>query len=263
MKSEGDTNVIVMTATIQPMVIGKSAALRADPAIRRADYEQALKFYLSRPRGLIDRILFLENSASDLGSLKHIADTENPRGIPVEFFQAVSDCPPEYGKGHAELLLLDRAYHAHVADTDPNTRFWKVTGRLTIPQIEDLIDSAPSNAAIYIDMRLVPSFLRALGTDKWADTRLVAFTPEGYQKYFLDLREQVGTPGNQHVLELVLFPRLLTAYQEGDPIEPRFRVQPVFQGIGATSLKNYDALPERVKSNIRAISRRIAPRLWL
>lgn len=252
-----------MTATIQPMVVGKSAALRADPEVRRADYEQALKFYLSRPKGSIDRILFIENSASDLGSFKHIAETENPGNIPVDFFQAASDCPPEYGKGHSELLLMDRAYHAHIASAGTETRFWKVTGRLRIPQIEELIDSAPSEADIYIDMRLVPPFLKALGTDQWADTRLVAFTPEGYRKHFLDLRHQVGTPGNKHVLELVLFPRLLAAYRNGEGIAPRFRVQPVFQGIGATSLKHYDAFPERIKSRIRAVSRRITPKLWL
>ncbi len=102
-------NIILLTATIRPMADNFSTA-RCDPGVRRRDYEQALRFYLGLGKGVVDGILFLENSDADLSSLEAIAKTDNPDKIPARFIQALSDCPPDYGKGHAELTLMDKGY---------------------------------------------------------------------------------------------------------------------------------------------------------
>ncbi len=262
-------NILQMTGTITPMAeAGGAVTRRADPAVRRADYENALRFYLSLPNGVLDGILFCENSGSDLSSFEEIATRENPNGIPVEFASTVSDCPPEYGKGHSEMLIMDRAYESHVKQADPETRFWKVTGRLVFPNIARIIARAPKAFDVYIDMRLVPSFLSFFGTDRWADTRLFAYTPRGYEEQFLGRRSLVGTPErkhlkNSHVVELMFFDHLYEASKTNPRIVPRMRTQPVIIGVGAVSLKNYNDTASKAKNLVRSLSRRLVPSLWL
>ena len=240
----------------------------ADPAVRRAQYEAALRFYLSRPGGMIDGILFCENSDADLSSLEVIARDENPAGIPVRFFSQKADCPAEYGKGHSELQLMDRAWEAEIRGKAESSRWWKITGRLEIANIETLIATAPKDFEIYLDLRMVPGVLRFFGTDRWADTRIIAFTPEGYRKHLLGMKRVVGTPdhavmANHHVPELSLFPYLLASWEAGEGVAPRFTRQPVMIGVGAESLKQYNDLNARTKNLVRSAARRLAPSLWL
>jgi hypothetical protein len=56
---------LVMTSTITPPpnVINLT---RKDPKIRLNDYCEALRFYLGVPSKFIDRIVFIENSDTDL-----------------------------------------------------------------------------------------------------------------------------------------------------------------------------------------------------
>ena len=255
-------NIILLTATIRPMADNFSTA-RCDPGVRRRDYEQALRFYLGLGTGVVDGILFLENSDADLSSLEAIAKTDNPDKIPARFIQALSDCPPDYGKGHAELTLMDKGYAEAIKGQPETTRYWKVTGRLIIQNIAALIRTAPPAFQLYIDLRLVPRALRGFGTDKWADTRIIGFTPEGYRKHILDKRQIVGTPDHVFVVEEALFPVYLDAWKAGAAIEPRFAVQPVMIGVGADSNKNYNDLPSRLKNSVRRMTRRYAPSLWL
>jgi hypothetical protein len=255
-------NIILLTATIRPMADNYSTS-RSDPGIRRKDYEQALRFYLGLGKGVIDGILFCENSDADLASLEAIASTENSDQIPVQFVQALSDCPADYGKGHAELTLMDRAYTQAINGQPETTRYWKITGRLIIRNIAALIRTAPAGFQLYLDMRLVPKALRAMGMDKWADTRIIGFTPEGYRKHILDKRQIVGTPGHVFVVEEALFPVYLDAWKNGAAIVPRFAVQPVMIGVGAESNKNYNDFPSRLKNFVRRFTRRFVPSLWL
>lgn len=255
-------NIVLLTATIRPGADFYSP-IRSDPDVRRRDYEQALRFYLGLGKDVLDGILFCENSDADLSSLKAIAQAENPHRIPVDFVQALSDCPVEYGKGHAELALMDKAYAQVIQGQPETTRYWKITGRLIISNIAQMFRTAPAGFELYIDLRLVPPALRSFGTDRWADTRILAFTPEGYRKHILDKRRIVGTPGHDHVVEKALFPVYLDLWKRGEAIVPRFSVQPVMVGIGAESNKDYNDLPSRMKNLLRRATRRFAPKLWL
>jgi hypothetical protein len=255
-------NLLLLTATINPMA-GKDVTRRADPAIRLADYQEALRFYLTLKSSHIHGIVFCENSGADLGSLEHIAAFENPSKIDVRFFSALSDCPPEYGKGHSELYLMDRAYEAFVKAEPETTRVWKVTGRLKITNMESLIATAPAATELYLDIRRVPRLLRAFGTDRWAETRIIGFTAQGYARHLLNVRQIVGTPNHQFVVEKALYPGLMDAIQRGASITPRFIIQPVMIGVGAESLKNYNDMGSKVKNVMRRFTRRFIPSLWL
>ena len=158
---------------------------------------------------------------------------------------------------------MDKAYAQAIQGQPETTRYWKITGRLIISIMAALIRTAPASFQLYIDLRLVPPVLRGFGMDRWADTRIIGFTPEGYRNYILDKRQIVGTPGHVFVVEEALFPVYLDLWQRGEAIVPRFAVQPVMLGVGAESNKNYNDLPSRLKNLVRRATRRFAPSLWL
>ena len=119
-------------------------------------------------------------------TLKAIANDEKPNAIPVEYFSALSDCNPSYGKGHSELQLMDRAFKKVIEPHYKCIRFWKLTGRIKVPNICKLISTASKEFGVYIDLRLTPRWLSFFGTDKWADTRIIGFSVDGYSKHFYE-----------------------------------------------------------------------------
>ena len=101
-----------MTATITPHNARNLA--RTDPATRLKDYDDALGFYL----GLIDRplhgIVFVENSDSDVSSLRQLVAS---RGLTerVEFLCNYGvHLYSEKGRAHGEFKLLDHAMTASI-----------------------------------------------------------------------------------------------------------------------------------------------------
>jgi hypothetical protein len=77
-------NILLLTATITPP---KNAAdlARTDATLRLRDYEDAIEHHLAElSRGVVDRLVFTENSASDVSSL---VDRVDRRGLreKVEF----------------------------------------------------------------------------------------------------------------------------------------------------------------------------------
>lgn len=255
-------NTLLLTSTIIPTAEA-NITRRSNPDIRRADYEDALRFYLNLSNKAFDQIIFCENSGADLTSLELIAKNENPNSVDVLFHSSVSDCNPDYGKGHSELLMMDRVYNDFIEQNNESRVYWKITGRIKIKNIEKLIIKAPANFEIYIDIRLVPKWLTFFGNDHWADTRIIGFTNKGYRKYLLNKKSIVGTPDNSYIVEYALFQSLMNSYDSGEPVLPRFNVQPVMVGVGAESLKNYNDFPSRLKNVVRSFSRCIMPKLWL
>ena len=256
------SNTLLLTSTIIPNAKG-NVTRRSDPKLRLADYENTLRFYLNLNQKMYDQIIFCENSGADLSSLELISKNENPFDIDVVFHSSMADCNPEFGKGHSELQMMDRAFIDIIKGASQERVYWKLTGRIKIQNIERLLRKAPKNFEVYIDMRLVPEWLTFFGNDHWADTRIIGFTSRGYEKHFLNKKDFVGTPGNKIVVEYALFPSLMEKYLSGEPIIPRFNIQPIMIGIGAESLKNYNDIPSRLKNVIRSITRIFMPKLWL
>src|SRR3954471_4308953 len=75
------SQVLILTATITPPP-GVPILARTDPQLRLQDYIDALKFYLAVPNHVLDRIIFAENSGSDLSKLRALAEESDKR---VEF----------------------------------------------------------------------------------------------------------------------------------------------------------------------------------
>jgi hypothetical protein len=232
-------------------------ALR-DPQLRLRQYAQALRSYLALPRPYPDAILYCENSGADIGPLRQIADTENPHRKPVLFWQFAPEAPPEYGKGYAELEILDRAYEEHLARLPETTVIWKVTGRLIVSNFPALMASRPENCILYIDLRKLPLLRKSGNWNHYADTRIMAYTPSGYSQAFHGFRN-----GKSYASEKTLFHHLYPLIRATPAMCPRFRVQPIVQGVEGTLLKDYSSASQLIKNTVRAGARRVVPGLWI
>jgi len=131
--------LLVMTATISP--VANAEIKRSSPQVRLEDYKRALRFWLDYPHPAAERILFLENSGSDLSELRAIAESENPQQREVEFLSVPSHgIPAGTNYGYAEMQALDEGLVLSKLRR-ATTHMIKATGRLTFPALGKAIDS--------------------------------------------------------------------------------------------------------------------------
>lgn len=98
--------ILILTATITPPDNVPNLK-RSDPLIRRKDYLEALRHYLTLPNEVVDRIVFIENSQSDLSDLKELAERlGNNKHVEFISFNGL-DYPPHYGRAYGEFKMLD------------------------------------------------------------------------------------------------------------------------------------------------------------
>lgn len=253
--------VLVMTATITPPE-GMPGSVRSDPTMRLDDYSRALKFYLSLPSCYVDRILFLENSGSDLSALRQVAKSVE-HDKKVEFIGFIGDYKPEFGKGYGEFNMLDYglSQYRFFSKTDV---LWKVTGRLQILNLAHLIKTAPQDYTVYCDLRSVPFISESLGGNNWMDLRLFSCTVEAYDRLLRSRYLEMTYFQPKFVNpEKYLFGLMRKAMNEDKKLKPRFRVQPVIAGYGGYGNANYQGLTYKTKEFVRAAARLTAPWLWL
>lgn len=243
-----------MSATITPSK-DMPGSTRMDPAVRMNDYVEALKYYESVAPEVVDRIVFLENSDTDLSPLKNALQRTSYKK--VEFISVSSDYPPSKGKGYGEFRMFDEGLLASEV-IHQNDHIWKVTGRLKILNIEQLIRSAPEEYEVYCDLRDVPVIGESLGGNLWMELRTFAFRRDAYDRYFRDKYAK------SFVLEKEFFQTMKTALGKPDTrIIPRFRVQPIIDGYSGYSNANYRSTSYKAKEKLRTIARKVAPGLWL
>ena len=247
-----------MTATVTPPA-GVPALRRVDPAERLADYEEALRFYLGLPDDVVDRLVFAENSRSDLGSLQRIAD-DHGDGKRVELLSFDGlDYPVEHGRGVGETRLIETALVrsrllGELRDEEP---FWKVTGRLRFTNLDRLVRSLPPGAALYVDFRRIPR--------PWVDTRVFACTPQAFRELFVPrlplLRQDELERQGYSAPEERLFGELMPERRRVR-IAPRLRVEPRIEGHSGQG-EDYSRPARRAWSAARATIRRLCPPLWI
>jgi hypothetical protein len=256
-----------MTATIKPPsdVYGLE---RKDPLIRMNDYCEALRFYLSIPNDCYDRIFFIENTNSDLSPLQRITESFQHEKI-VEFITfSGNNFPSIYGRGYGEFKLIDYGLE-HAKYLKEEDIFWKVTGRLKILNIQQLIKSAPRDYDIYCDLRKLPLWITNIGhhykrlhTYPWADLRVYSCRIKTYDQIFrgryAELRYEITKKDAEKIVYDILWRSMNNAN-----IVPRFKIQPRFSGFCGFKNESYDSGIEWQRNMIRNIMRKVYPWLWL
>lgn len=173
--------VLFLTATITVKDhVGNT--LRRDPAVRLRDYETALRRWLDTPGQF--QIVFCENSASDLSTLKALAEQHNPHQRQVEFLSF--DAPefaPNKGKGYGEMLIFAHTLK-HSRLILPETRLIKMTGRHYLLNFAALLQTVEQNP----DVDIFCIFYEAL---TYVDARCFVIRADIAENYFLPFAEQI------------------------------------------------------------------------
>jgi hypothetical protein len=257
MGSDVSPALLVMTATINPYS-NVIASDRNDPAVRMKDYCEALENYLRRCK-MIDRIVFIENSDSNLTRLERIADRHR-QDKQVEFLSFYGqDYPAEYTKGYGELWSLDHAFRNSclLSQLEDDSKCWKVTGRYKATNLDKLVRTASISYDLYADFRF---------WKKLVDVRLFSFSRGGYERLLLGrYPELTGI-----ILEKFFFNRFAPLIEDkGEKVSriiPELAYVPRIEGIGAFQNMNYMRgklrLIYQIRSTLQFFKRMVRPRRW-
>jgi len=247
---------LLLTATIEPPA-AVPFLTRRNPSLRLADYCEALRRYLRLPDSIVDRIVFVDNSASDLAVLEQlVAAAGTAKDVELLSFPG-RDYPFDQGRSVGETYLIEDALArsrilSRLGDGD---LFWKVTGRLHVRNLARLVATTPE-CDLYLDFRRYRI--------RWVDTRVFAATPRGFRAAFLsriELLRQDLLPAGVVAPEQRLFDEL-GELADAIRLEPRLRVEPSIEGRSGLG-EDYRRPRRRLESGVRAVTRRIAPSLWI
>jgi hypothetical protein len=250
--------LLVMTATVAPPP--NAQVKRSSPQVRREDYKRALRFWLSYPHPVAERILFLENSGADLSDLRAIAETENPQRREVEFLSLpVHEIPPGTNYGYTEMQTLDQGL-ALSKLRRATTHMIKVTGRLTFPALGKALDRvAKSRSApleLMVDCRRLGLFRR--GYD--ARVQLFVCSHAFYDRLLRNSNREMNSTGVR-LLEHLIFRKVIPFKgQPGYYLRFPCNIDPV--GHFGFKDRRYDSPRTAFARSTRALLRVIAPNYW-
>ncbi len=243
-------HILLMTATIAPHNARNLA--RTDPVARLQDYKEALGFYL----GLINRplhgIVFVENSDSDVSTLRQLVACRGLSGR-VEFLCNYGvHLYSEKGRAHGEFKLLDYAManSVMVIDAGVDHVVWKITGRYTVKNLALMIASAPRGFDAYVDMKDHPR--------RWMDMRLMAWTSTGYDRIFRGVADDLDSKTHEMLMRDYLPKRA-----QGARLVSRFSKEPFINGVRGWDNNNYSKGSELLKCYVRSVGRVLAPWYWM
>ena len=245
---------VFLTATLTPP---PSAVSRNDPNVRLQDYIASLEYYLSLPPSIVDRVLFVDNSGSDISTIENFVRSRiDDKTVELISFDG-NNHPVSYGKAYGEFKLMDFGLN-HTSLLGEDDYFWKVTGRLRVLNFSE-VTTTESDYDLWCDLYNFP----LIGTgrvfgNRWMDLRLFSCTKRSYGKLFAHKYEELGPLINQNTLYDVVIKA-----RDHMRILPRFARQPVISGISGRHSRDYDSGFQGVKTIVRSKIRTLAPCLWI
>lgn len=256
-ENRASKRLLIMTATITPP-LGAPGLVRIDPTVRLADYLSALDWYMTFLGRGIDRIVFAENSMSDVSALKASA-AKAGHSSRVEFFSFDGMAmPASYGRCYGESVILDRVMQDSLQSNEASadSEFWKITGRYKVLNFRSMLKTRPKGADFYCDLR-----------DRggpWADMRLMSWTRQGYEHMLRDIGELIredinaGRPGEESLH------RVLSSRLERNTLNlaTTFRREPLIDGVRAFDNQNWSKGRQRLVYVVRDAQRRFLRRVY-
>jgi hypothetical protein len=244
--------LLLMTATVTPPPAATNLA-RTDPVERLADYAVALQFYVRQlEQGVFDGIVFVDNSASDIASLRALA-AASPRRAAIELISyAGLDYPPEHGRAYGEMRLIEHAMAAShlITAAAPEDFVWKATGRYVIENVAELVVGT-AGAELVCHCRSLPR--------PWVDMYLMGWRKDAYDAVLGGAAEEIkdGPAGGSEVA----FRHWVDAKARAHRIVRRFRWPPEVRGTRGYDNRRYEEQHLKVWSR-RALAV-VAPWVWI
>jgi len=241
-------NILLMSATVTPRDSPELA--RVDPALRLQDYADALKFYIPLVGSVIDGLVFVENSDSDISSL-HALVNEFGASDRVELIGNYGiHSYPGHDRSYGYFKVVERAMADSrlIAGAGDNVAVWKVAGRYQVLNLREMLATAPKDFDIYCDLRS--------GKLQWADLRFLAWTKLGFERVLNNVADIVG----EDPREPVMYRHIKSKLTDPDiRIVTRYRREPLIEGVRGWDNRHYSKGVALLKYYARAMTRRFAP----
>jgi hypothetical protein len=255
------TNVLIITATIHPPA-GVPYLVRTDPLARLADYERGFRFYITQLTTCFDRIVFVENSGSDVTRFARIAAEAGVADkVDVFSFNGLNH-PPEYGKAYGEFKLLDHL-HANLYPLSNDVIYWKVTGRYVIKNIASIVRKADSNIDLVCHSRDYRLRMKDYRTP-WADMYLFGYAAKGYQQLLRGIyerfRQDLMRPAPEQRFREIIDEQIKAGTIRA---QRRFRCLPLIDGIRGSDNRGYLDDANLRKMWARRMISILMPWIWL
>lgn len=138
-----NNKVLLLTGCINPQ--GMSHTVLQDPEIRKRQYISAIRYYLENTK---IPIVFIENTNTDISGEFFTADYS--RRIEFITFNG-NNFDKNKGKGYGEALMIEYALN-HSAFLNKSSFVIKVTGRLYVDNIDELVCEMQSPDCIYANL---------------------------------------------------------------------------------------------------------------
>lgn len=248
-------NFVLLTATITPPQ-GAANLTRIDPELRKGDYLKAFAFYRDLvERGVIDGLVFCDNSSSDLGFLEE-ARTRSTAVDKIELMSfAGLNYPPSYDRAYGEFLILDYAMRNSrtFLNMPSDSVVWKATGRYVVSNLQKIIATRPHHADFYIQCRKYPA--------PWADLFVMAWTKTGHASCILGSFQRFGGVLPQGKTGEKIFYEFLENTHFDARVVRRFKTVPEIVGVRGWDGKSYESM--KAKILLRKVLNAVLPWLWV
>jgi hypothetical protein len=224
---------ILLTATVTPQVTWDLHI--QDPRVRRREYVESLRRWVSEASVLGATVVMIENSGEDLERLAVDALDEVPDSLRLVQAPPPSQADVDRGKGSAEAAMMDQFCETFY--DDPAELWFKCTGRLFVRNLARCMPVAlPPN----------PIIARVAMNLQQMDTRFFGSTTAIWRSHFTGAGVHVSDR-DEVFLEKVLMRRVFTAMGGGANLV-RFGAQPAFLGRSGTHADRvYDSPANRLK----------------
>ncbi len=217
---------LVLTATISPN--GAVRTHRLDPEVRRRDYCDALRKWLSVPQL---PIVYVENSGSDIADLVNIAAEARRK---VEFLSFKGEYDSTKGKGAGEMCAL-RYAEANSSVLASSKGFFKVTGRLFVSNF----------SRVFTEIERDEADLKCSLSDRlrFADSRLF-YAKRGFIEHYLARYAGLIDDSQGVYFEHALARAVHLATSDGWTWN-LFETKPRIEGTSASFKSDYEENPMR------------------
>lgn len=244
----GRANILLMSATITPKDSPELA--RVDPALRLQDYYDALKFYIPKIGPVLDGVVFVENSDSDVSTLRALA-IESGVEDRLEFIANYGvHSYPGHDRSFGYFKVVERAMAQSelIAAAGDNVTIWKVAGRYQVLNLREMLVTAPKSFDLYTDLRTRPL--------PWADLRFLGWSKRGFSEILDQVAETLGEDPREPAMHRHIISKLGAP---GLKIVTRYRREPLIEGVRGWDNRHYSRGTALLKYYLRATARRIAP----
>lgn len=170
-------SLLIITSTVN---VNSCLTVLVDPEIRLQQYISSILFYIQVKN--LDSIIICDNSGFDYSKTNSLIALAKKYSKKIEFLSFSSDHKNtmRYGKGYGEGEIMEFIVSNSVLYKNKGKSFFKVTGRIIIPNIEKVIRCTPSRKNCF--QRTV---FNSLKTEDKIDTRFYYIKKVEFEKYLI------------------------------------------------------------------------------